>query len=122
MSGARQPPRPQLDTWPDGRAWRRWGSTRCAVPLSPGVQHHLALLTPALERVAGRPVKGIADPRVARMADLLGAVGDLLHDEQAAFGPDERDALALRAKILAGIETAGRSTLGFLEQAPNRST
>jgi hypothetical protein len=52
------------------------------------------------------------------MADLLGAVGDLLHDEPAAFGPDERDALAVRAKILAGIETAGRSTLGFLEQAP----
>jgi hypothetical protein len=89
-----------------------------AVPLSPGGQHHLALLTPALERVAGRPVKGIADPRVARMADLLGAVGDLLDDEPAAFGPDERDALAVRAKILAGIETAGRSTLGFLEQAP----
>ena len=87
-----------------------------AVPLSPGAQHHLALLTPTLERVAGCPVKGIADSRVARMADLLGAVGDLLHDEQAAFGPDERDALALRVKILAGLETAGRSTLGFLDQ------
>ena len=90
-----------------------------AVPLSPGKQHHLALLIPALERLAARPVKaGPANVRVVRMADLLGAVGDLLHDEQAAFGPDERDALALRAKILAGIETAGRSTIGFLEQAP----
>src|SRR5664280_2503989 len=89
-----------------------------AVPLSPGGHHHVVLLIPALERVAAHPVKGTADPRVARMADLLGAVGDLLDDEPTAFGPDERDALALRAKILAGIETAGRSTLGFLEQAP----
>jgi hypothetical protein len=92
-----------------------------AVPLSPGAQHHLALLTPALERVAARPVKGTADPRVARMADLLGAVGDLLHDEPTAFGPDQRDALAVRAKILAGLETAGRSTLGFLDHAARLS-
>jgi hypothetical protein len=90
-----------------------------AVPLTPGKQHHLALLIPALERLATRPVQaGPPNTRVVRMADLLGAVGDLLHDEPAAFGPDERDALAVRAKILAGIETAGRSTLGFLEQAP----
>ena len=92
-----------------------------AVPLSPGGHHHVVLLIPALERVAAHPVKGTADPRVARMADLLGAVGDLLDDEPAAFGPDERDALALRAKILAGIETAGRSTLGFLDHAARLS-
>ena len=92
-----------------------------AVPLSPGGHHHVVLLIPALERVAAHPVKGIADPRVARMADLLGAVGDLLDDEPTAFGPDERDALAVRAKILAGIETAGRSTLGFLDHAARLS-
>lgn len=92
-----------------------------AVPLSPVDRHNLALLIPVLERVAVRPVKGPVDPRVARMADLLGAVGDLLHDEPAAFGPDERDALAVRAKILAGIETAGRSTLGFLDHATRLS-
>lgn len=92
-----------------------------AVPLSPGEQHNLALLIPVLERVAVRPVKGPVDPRVARMADLLGAVGDLLRDEPTAFGPDERDALAVRAKILAGIETAGRSTLGFLDHAARLS-
>ena len=92
-----------------------------AVPLSPGEQHNLALLIPALARVAVRPVTGPVDPRVARMADLLGAVGDLLHDEPTAFGPDERDALAVRAKILAGIETAGRSTLGFLDHAARLS-
>jgi len=55
------------------------------------------------------------------MTDLLGAIGDLLHDEPTAFGPDERDALAVRAKILAGIETAGRSTLGFLDYAARLS-
>ena len=92
-----------------------------AVPLSPGGHHHVVLLIPALERVAAHPVKGTADPRVARMADLLGAVGDLLDDEPTAFGPDERDALAVRAKILAGIETAGRSTLGFLDHAARLS-
>ena len=92
-----------------------------AVPLSPGEQHSLAFLIPVLERVAVRPVTGPVDPRVARMADLLGAVGDLLHDEPKAFGPDERDALAVRAKILAGIETAGRSTLGFLDHAARLS-
>jgi len=92
-----------------------------AVPLSPGEQHNLALLIPVLERVAVRPVTGLVDPRIARMAELLGAVGDLLHDEPTAFGPDERDALAVRAKILAGIETAGRSTLGFLDHAARLS-
>jgi len=92
-----------------------------AVPLSPGEQHNLALLIPVLERVAVRPVTGPVDSRVARMADLLGAIGDLLHDEPTAFGPDERDALAVRAKILAGIETAGRSTLGFLDHAARLS-
>jgi hypothetical protein len=49
----------------------------------------------ALEQLVTRPVKGgPPNTRVVRMADLLGAVGDLLYDEQAAFGPDERDALA----------------------------
>jgi len=74
---------------------------------------------PALERVAQLPVgEGAPDPGLERMTALLGAVGDLLVGEPTAFGPDERDAVAVRGKVLAALETAGRSTLALLEQVP----
>jgi len=84
-----------------------------AVPLSPGEQHNLALLIPVLERVAVRPVTGPVDPHVARMADLLGAVGDLLHDEPTAFGPDERNAFRYR-----DVRTTGHSRIECLPSRP----
>jgi hypothetical protein len=95
-----------------------------STPLPVEQRRELGPALGVLDRVAKRittrsTVANEQSPQMARMTTLLGAVGDLMVDEPRAFeSTTTADAMAMRDKIAATVESAARTTYAFTEMAP----
>lgn len=72
----------------------------------------------ALERVAAQvPTEGPGDPRLERLGVIVGAVADLVDGTALGESWTEQDLAAFRDKIGAVLESAARTTAGYLDVA-----